>query len=135
MHPHYVCLSAGPSHMQIKGPDVIEIAKKYKFVCTSECLPSCRYVLSVDTQTVKGAVIELTADHQLNSVTIKCTAENTGSRETATAVKTVQLKGRAAIKVGLCANAQLSQHGQLSCELHLFLCGVFRFKSQRVLSS
>lgn len=107
-HPRYICLSAGPSHTQIKGPDVIDIAKKYKFVCTSECLPSCRYVLSVDTQTVKGSVIELTADHRLNSVTLKCTAENTASRETAAAVKTVQIKGRAAIKVVLRAYSQLA---------------------------
>lgn len=108
MHPHYICLSAGPSHTQIKGPDVVDIAKNYKFECTSECLPSCRYVLSMDTKTVKGGVIELTVDHRVNSVTLKCTAENTASRETATAMKTVQIKGRAAIKVVLHAYSQLT---------------------------
>ncbi len=91
-------LSAGPSEVQIKGPDVIDIAKKYKFVCTAECLPSCRYVSSVEGQTVRGNVIEVTVDHPLKSVTLKCEAQNTASRKTTTALKTVQITGRYAMK-------------------------------------
>ncbi|XP_073336547.1 mitogen-activated protein kinase 12b isoform X2 [Pagrus major] len=88
-----IAVASGPSDIQIKGPDVIDIAEKYKFECTSECRPSCRYVSSVDGQTVRGNVIELTVEHPLKSVTIKCEAQNTASRKTATAFKTVQLTG------------------------------------------
>lgn len=73
---------------------MIEIAEMSKFVCTAECLPSCRYVLSVDSQTVRGNVVEITVDHPLKSATIKCEAQNTVSRKTATALKTVRIKGR-----------------------------------------
>ncbi|XP_044042272.1 uncharacterized protein LOC122871337 isoform X2 [Siniperca chuatsi] len=83
----------GPSEVQIKGPNVVEIAGKYKFMCTAECLPSCRYVFSVDSQTVRGNVIEITVDHPLKSVTLKCEAQNTASRKTATIIKTVQITG------------------------------------------
>ncbi|XP_068443122.1 uncharacterized protein [Clinocottus analis] len=62
-----IAVISGPSQVQIKGPDVIEIAEKYKFVCSAECLPSCRYVSSLDSQTVRGNVVELTVDHPLKS--------------------------------------------------------------------
>ncbi|XP_035534403.1 uncharacterized protein LOC118340490 [Morone saxatilis] len=88
-----IAVISGPSEIQIKGPDLIEMSKKYKFVCTAECLPSCRYVSSVDSQTVRGNVIEMTVDHPLKSVTLKCEAQNTASRKTATASKTVQITG------------------------------------------
>ncbi|XP_078021406.1 mitogen-activated protein kinase 12b isoform X2 [Epinephelus lanceolatus] len=88
-----IAVTSGPSEIQIKGPDVIEIAEKYKFECSAECLPSCRYVSSVDTKTVRGNVIELMVEHPLKSVTLKCEAQNTASRKTATASKTVQVKG------------------------------------------
>lgn len=101
IYPCSIFLSAGPSHIQIEGPDVIDIAEKYKFVCTSECLPSCRCVTSVDSQTGRGNVIELMVDHPLKSVNLKCEAQNTGSRKTVTALKTVHVKGREAIKNGL----------------------------------
>lgn len=87
-------LSAGPSDVQIKGPDVIKIAEQYKYVCTAECVPSCRYVSSVGSHTVRGNVIELTLDHPLKNVTLKCEAQNTASRRMATALKTVQIAGR-----------------------------------------
>lgn len=89
----------GPSRSHIKGPGIIDVAEKYKFVCTSECLPSCRYVMSVDSQTVRGNVIELTVDHPLQSVILKCEAQNTASRKTATAFRAVQIRGREALKM------------------------------------
>lgn len=89
----FLFLSVGPSHIHIEGPGVIDVAEQHKFVCTSECLPSCRYVLSVGSQTVRGNAIELTADEPLQSVTLKCEAQNTASRKTATALRTVQIKG------------------------------------------
>ncbi|CAB1414295.1 unnamed protein product [Pleuronectes platessa] len=46
-----ITVITGPSKVQIEGPDVIEIAQKYKFTCSAECLPSCRYLSSVDGQT------------------------------------------------------------------------------------
>lgn len=85
--------SVGPSRIHIEGPGVIDVAEQHKFVCTSECLPSCRYVLSVGSQTVRGNAIELTADEPLRSVTLKCVAQNTVSRKTATTLRTVQIKG------------------------------------------
>ncbi|TDG96808.1 hypothetical protein EPR50_G00232970 [Perca flavescens] len=88
-----IAVASGPSDVQIKGPDVIEIAKKYKFVCTAECLPSCRYVSSVDSQTVRGNMIEIAVDYPLQSVTLRCEAQNIASRRTTTAVKTVQIAG------------------------------------------
>ncbi|XP_054480948.1 uncharacterized protein LOC129112753 [Anoplopoma fimbria] len=87
----FIAVMSGPSKVQINGPDVIEIAETYKFVCTSECLPSCRYVSSVNSQTVRGNVIEMTVDHPLKSVTLKCEAQNTASKKTATTIKTVQI--------------------------------------------
>ncbi|XP_059181871.1 uncharacterized protein LOC131960631 [Centropristis striata] len=87
-----VAVMLGPSEIQIKGPDVIELAEKYKFVCTAKCLPSCRYVSSVGSQTVRGNTIEMTMDQPSKSVTLKCEAQNTASRRTATALKTVQIK-------------------------------------------
>ncbi|XP_034382385.1 uncharacterized protein LOC117726296 [Cyclopterus lumpus] len=86
-----IAVISGPSQVQIQGPDVIEIAEKYKFVCTAECLPSCRYVSSVNSQTVRGNVIDITVDHPLKSLTLKCEAQNTASKRTATALKTVQI--------------------------------------------
>ncbi|XP_023121893.1 uncharacterized protein LOC111565848 [Amphiprion ocellaris] len=83
----------GPSQVQIKGPDIIEIAERYKFECAAECHPSCRYVSSVDGQAVRGNVIEMSVDEPLKSVTLKCEVQNTASRKTATALKTVQIKG------------------------------------------
>ncbi|XP_069375406.1 mitogen-activated protein kinase 12-like isoform X2 [Paralichthys olivaceus] len=83
----------GPSKVQIEGPDIIEIAKKYMFVCSAQCLPSCRYLLSVDGQTVRGNVIEIRVDHPLESVTLKCEAQNIASRRTGTVLKTAQVKG------------------------------------------
>ncbi|XP_031162382.2 uncharacterized protein LOC116054784 isoform X1 [Sander lucioperca] len=88
-----IAVASGPSEVQIKGPDVIDIAKKYKFVCTAECLPSCRYVSSVDSQTVRGNMIEIAADYLLQSVTLRCEAQNTASKRTAAAVKTVKIAG------------------------------------------
>ncbi|XP_029317927.1 uncharacterized protein LOC115028335 isoform X2 [Cottoperca gobio] len=88
-----IAVTYGPSEVHIKGPDVIAISEKHKFVCTAKCLPSCRYVSSVNSQTVRGNVIEMTVDHPLKSVTLKCEAQNTASRRTATALKTVQISG------------------------------------------
>ncbi|XP_038594857.1 uncharacterized protein LOC119918283 [Micropterus salmoides] len=90
-----IAIMYGPSEVQIQGPDTIEIAEKYEFVCTAECLPSCRYVMTVDNQTVRGNVIEMTVDRSLKSVTLKCEAQNTASKKTATAFKTVQMAGSA----------------------------------------
>lgn len=53
---------------------------------------------SVDSQTVRGNVIEITVDHPLKSVTLKCEAQNTASRKMATTLKTVQIAGRKAIR-------------------------------------
>ncbi|KAM7378026.1 hypothetical protein PAMA_013091 [Pampus argenteus] len=86
-------VTSGPSQVQIKGPDVIEIAEMSKFVCTAECRPSCRYLSSVDNQTVSGNVVEITVDHPLKSVTLKCEAQNTASRKMSSAFKTVRIKG------------------------------------------
>ncbi|KAF0029451.1 hypothetical protein F2P81_018556 [Scophthalmus maximus] len=88
-----VTVISGPSEVQIEGPDTIEMVEKHKFVCTAKCLPSCRYVSSVDGQSLRGNVIEMTVEQPLQSVTLKCEAQNTASRKTATAFKTVQLKG------------------------------------------
>ncbi|XP_022045047.1 uncharacterized protein LOC110947989 [Acanthochromis polyacanthus] len=88
-----LAVTTGPSHVQIKGPDVIEIAEQYKFECAAECHPSCRYVSSVDGQTVRGNVIEMSVDEPHKSVTLKCEVQNTASKKTATALKTVQIKG------------------------------------------
>ncbi|XP_062239002.1 uncharacterized protein LOC133948927 isoform X2 [Platichthys flesus] len=88
-----ITVITGPSKVQIEGPDLIEIAQKYEFTCSAECLPSCRYLSSVDGQTVRGNVIEMTLDHPLQSVTLKCEAQNTASRRTATVFKSVQVKG------------------------------------------
>lgn len=87
-----IAVTFGPSKVQIEGPDVVEIAETYKYVCTAECHPSCRFLSSVDSQTVRGNVIEMTVDHPLKSVTLKCEAQNTASRKTVTALKTVQMK-------------------------------------------
>ncbi|TKS91139.1 hypothetical protein D9C73_025273 [Collichthys lucidus] len=86
-----IAVASGPSELHIKGPDVIEIAEKYIFTCSAKCQPSCRYVSSVDSQTVRGNVIEITVDHPLKSVTLKCEAQNTASRKMATTLKTVQI--------------------------------------------
>lgn len=72
IYPYSIFLSAGPSHIQVEGPD---------------------------SQTVRGNVIELTVDHPLKSVILKCGAQNTGSRKKTTALKTVHVKGREAIKM------------------------------------
>lgn len=88
-----ISVMVGPADVQIKGPDVIEVAEKSKFVCSAVCLPSCRYVFSVDSRTVRGNVVELTVEHPLKSVTIKCEAQNTATRKSATAIKTVQIRG------------------------------------------
>ncbi|XP_031599341.1 uncharacterized protein LOC116323204 [Oreochromis aureus] len=87
-----IAVTFGPSKVQIEGPDVVEIAETYKYVCTAECHPSCRFLSSVDSQTVRGNVIEMTVDHPLKSVTLKCEAQNTASRKTVTALKTVRMK-------------------------------------------
>ncbi|KAK5848797.1 hypothetical protein PBY51_008489 [Eleginops maclovinus] len=84
-------VTSGPSEIHIKGPDVISISEKQQFVCSAECQPSCRYVSSVNSQTVRGNMMEVTVDHPLKSVTLKCEAQNTASRRTATATKTVQI--------------------------------------------
>ncbi|XP_034719388.1 uncharacterized protein LOC117938705 isoform X1 [Etheostoma cragini] len=88
-----MAVAYGPSEVHIRGPDVVEIAKKYKFVCTAKCLPSCRYVLSVDRLTVRGNMIEIAVDYTLRSVTLRCEAQNTASRRTATTVKIVHIAG------------------------------------------
>ncbi|XP_035003437.2 uncharacterized protein LOC118101631 [Hippoglossus stenolepis] len=88
-----ITVITGPSKVQIEGPDIVEIAQKYKFMCSAECLPSCRYLSSVDGQTVRGNVIEIRLDHPLKSFTLKCEAQNTASRRTATVLKSVQVKG------------------------------------------
>ncbi|TNN29962.1 hypothetical protein EYF80_059888 [Liparis tanakae] len=82
---------SGPQQVQIHGPDVIEIAKNYEFSCAAECRPACRYVSSVDSRSVRGSVIRISVDRPLASVTLRCEAQNTASKRTATAVKTVQI--------------------------------------------
>ncbi|GAA6227013.1 uncharacterized protein LOC108901410 isoform X1 [Lates japonicus] len=84
---------SGPSEVHIKGPNIVELAEKNNFVCTAKCLPPCRYVSSVDGQTLRGNVIEMMVDQPLKSVTLKCEAQNTASRKTVTVLKTVQIKG------------------------------------------
>ncbi|KAF3859098.1 hypothetical protein F7725_021497 [Dissostichus mawsoni] len=53
-----ITVTYGPSEIQIIGPDVISISEKQQFVCSAECLPSCRYVSSVNSHTVRGNVME-----------------------------------------------------------------------------
>lgn len=88
-----ISVLVGPTDLQITGPDIIEVSEKAKFVCSAVCVPSCRYVSSVDTQTVRGNTVELTVDHPLTSVTLTCKAQNTASRKSATTTKTVLIKG------------------------------------------
>ncbi|XP_071358669.1 uncharacterized protein [Trachinotus anak] len=108
-----ITVTSGPAEVQIKGPDIIQIAEKYKFVCTADCQPSCRYVSSVDTQTLRGNVIEMTVDHPLKSVTLKCEAQNTVSRKTATAVRTIRMKG---------SDHNLSAHPEVTSAVLLLAC-------------
>ncbi|XP_037315802.2 uncharacterized protein LOC119210174 isoform X2 [Pungitius pungitius] len=86
-----ITVISGPPKVEIIGPDVIEIAEKYTYVCSAECTPACRYVLSVNSQTVRGPVMEIMVDHPLKSLTLKCEAQNTASKSTAVASKTVQI--------------------------------------------
>ncbi|XP_026220034.1 uncharacterized protein LOC113164776 [Anabas testudineus] len=86
-------VTSGPSEVQIKGPDTVGIAETHRFTCTAECLPSCRYLSSVDNQTVRGNVVEMRVDHPLKSVSLKCEAQNTASGKTATAFKTIKIRG------------------------------------------
>ncbi|KAK1906558.1 Carcinoembryonic antigen-related cell adhesion molecule 1 [Dissostichus eleginoides] len=88
-----ITVTYGPSEIQIIGPDVISISEKQQFVCSAECLPSCRYVSSVNSHTVRGNVMEVTVDHPLKSVTLKCEAQNTASRKKATVTKTIHISG------------------------------------------
>ncbi|XP_056281026.1 uncharacterized protein LOC130200617 [Pseudoliparis swirei] len=88
-----IAVISGPQQVQIHGPDVIEIAQKYEFECAAECRPACRYVSSVDGQSVRGGVFQISVDRPLASVTLRCEAQNTASKRTATAVKTVQITG------------------------------------------
>ncbi|KAJ4921772.1 hypothetical protein JOQ06_025940 [Pogonophryne albipinna] len=75
-----ITVTYGPSEIQIIGPDVISISEKQQFVCSAECLPSCRYVWSVNSQTVRGNVMEVTVDHPLKSVTLKWSFRSLSSR-------------------------------------------------------
>ncbi|XP_028304074.1 uncharacterized protein LOC114464216 [Gouania willdenowi] len=86
-------LITGPSKVQIKGPDVVEIGQEYQFVCTTGCHPPCRYVSSVGSNAVRGNVIDMTVDQPLKSITIKCEAQNTASGLTVTVFKTVRVAG------------------------------------------
>ncbi|XP_047431113.1 uncharacterized protein LOC124999918 [Mugil cephalus] len=88
-----VAIITGPSKVHIAGASIVQIAQHYKYMCIAECQPSCRYVLSMGSQSVIGNVIELTVDHPLETITLKCEAQNIASRKTATALKTVQLQG------------------------------------------
>lgn len=90
---HNIVVISGPSDIQIKGPDVVEVGEKTKYVCTAECRPSCRYVSSVDSQSMRGNTVEVTVEHPSEVYTIKCEAQNTASRKTVAASKTVQIKG------------------------------------------
>ncbi|XP_030005680.1 uncharacterized protein LOC115429970 isoform X1 [Sphaeramia orbicularis] len=90
---HNIVVTSGPSDIQIKGPDVVEVGEKTKYVCTAECRPSCRYVSSVDSQSMRGNTVEVTVEHPSELYTVKCEAQNTASRKTVTASKTVQIKG------------------------------------------
>lgn len=92
--PDFCFLPAGPAKVEIIGPDVIELAEKYTYVCSAECVPACRYASSMGNQTVRGGVMEIMVDHPLKSVTLKCEAQNTASRRTAVASKTVQIARR-----------------------------------------
>ncbi|XP_072309613.1 uncharacterized protein [Eucyclogobius newberryi] len=89
-----LAVNVGPLGMKIAGPDVIEMGEKAVFECSAVCRPSCRFVSSVDTQSIRGNVVELIVDRPLKSVTVKCEAQNTASRKSATTSKTVHLKGR-----------------------------------------
>ncbi|KAF7667564.1 hypothetical protein LDENG_00057220 [Lucifuga dentata] len=77
-------VTTGPAQVQISGPDVVEVARKSKFACTAECLPSCRYLWSVDSHLLRGNTIEVTVDQPVNSIEIKCEAQNTVSKKSAT---------------------------------------------------
>ncbi|KAK7896171.1 hypothetical protein WMY93_021496 [Mugilogobius chulae] len=59
-------VNVGPNKMKIAGPDVIEAGGKAVFECSAVCLPSCRFVSSVDTQSIRGNVVELTVDSSQN---------------------------------------------------------------------
>lgn len=89
---HVISVTVGPADMKIAGPEVLEVGVKATFVCSAACWPSCRFVSSVDSQSVRGNELELTVDHRLKSVTIKCDAQNTASRKSATTTKTVLMK-------------------------------------------
>lgn len=89
-----ISVTVGPAHMKIAGPDVLVLGGKATFVCTAECRPSCRFVSSADSQSVRGNELELTVDQRLKSVTLKCVAQNTASRKSATTTKTVLIQGR-----------------------------------------
>lgn len=89
---HVISVMVGPADMKIAGPDVLEVGVKATFVCSAECRPSCRFVSSVDSQSVRGNQLELTVDQRLKSVTVKCDAQNTASRKLATTTKTVLIK-------------------------------------------
>ncbi|KAK2858800.1 hypothetical protein Q5P01_003420 [Channa striata] len=89
-----ITIASGPSEVRIDGPDLIEIGKNYKFVCTADCRPTCVYVLSVGDKIVGGDVIEMTVDELLKSVTLKCAAQNPASGKLATAVKSVEITER-----------------------------------------
>ncbi|XP_068163448.1 uncharacterized protein [Antennarius striatus] len=88
-----IAVVAGPSEIQIKGPELIDIGQKYRFECTCECLPSCQYAMSMGSHTVRGKVVDITVDHPQKSVTVTCKAENTASKKTTSASRTIQVKG------------------------------------------
>lgn len=90
---HNIVMISGPSDIQIKGPNVVEVGERTKYVCTAECQPSCRYVSSVDSQSMRGNTVEVTIEDPSEVYTIKCEAQNTASRKTVTASKTIQIKG------------------------------------------
>ncbi|XP_034019349.1 uncharacterized protein LOC117504086 [Thalassophryne amazonica] len=89
-----IAIISGPTDVQINGPDFIEVATEYEFVCSADCYPPCHYVISADSQTVRGNEIEMTVDHPVKSVTLKCEAQNTVSKKSATVFKTLRMEDR-----------------------------------------
>ena len=85
--------SAGPSSVQIKGPDSVNITRKYAFTCVAECGPSCRFAWLVEGQTLRGSQIEIVVEQHMKSFTLNCEAQNTVSKKTTKITKTIFVGG------------------------------------------
>ncbi|XP_056131543.1 uncharacterized protein LOC130108928 [Lampris incognitus] len=84
-----ITVTSGASEVRIEGPDYVEVGKRSKFTCVADCTPSCRFLWSVDGQSLRGSEIEMTVERPLKSITMKCEAQNTLTRKSTTVSKTV----------------------------------------------